>query len=332
MRRLASRYGLAVLFFAGLVHAEQTEIDAARETAKAAFAAYQEGRYQEAADKFGEAYRVVRVPTLGRDRARALAMLALWVEAAELYREVTELEVGVGDLKMQEEAKADAGRERSELLPQIPKLMLQIQGADPGLIDIAIDGVSVPSAQATTPRLVNPGLHKIVARRGSQEVVQNAKLAPGEIRIVRLVFSAVEQPLLSPAAPPPPTTLAAPSSPSADRGSSSSLRRTLAWAAVGIGGAGIVFGGVTRAIAWQKKSDLDQNGCNESHQCFDDQVGAVDSYNSLRVLSTVGLVAGAVTAAGGATLILTAPKSESTALPRVVPWVGVARAGLIGHF
>jgi hypothetical protein len=92
-----------------------------------------------------------------------------------------------------------------------------------------------------------------------------------------------------------------------------------------------VFGIVTAVMAGSKRSDLDHNGCLNTH-CYPQQVHEVNSYNSLRTMSTVGFVVGAVGVAGGGVLLLTSPRRQATLKPLVSPWVGVGSGGVAGRF
>jgi hypothetical protein len=62
-----------------------------------------------------------------------------------------------------------------------------------------------------------------------------------------------------------------------------------------------------------KKSDLDKAGCGDGSTCPASQRDNVDSYNSLRIVSGVGLIAGIALAGAGAYLLLTTPAGESEA-------------------
>ena len=80
----------------------------------------------------------------------------------------------------------------------------------------------------------------------------------------------------------------------------------------------------------QKKSA--ESSC-PNDKCVEGSSGAddVDAFRSLRTVSTVGYVIGAIGVGAGVTLWLTAPKpAEKTA--RVGAWVGPSSAGLRGAF
>jgi hypothetical protein len=99
---------------------------------------------------------------------------------------------------------------------------------------------------------------------------------------------------------------------------------------LGVGGAGLLFGSVTGLVVLSKKSALEDDGCVDA-RCYGDQADDVDSYNSMRTLSTVGFVVGGLGAAAGAALLLTAPSEEQTGAA-LRPWVSVGAAGVAGRF
>ena len=76
-----------------------------------------------------------------------------------------------------------------------------------------------------------------------------------------------------------------------------------------------------------KKSDLEDNGCVD-HHCYTDQSDDIDSYHSLRTLSTVGFIVGVVGTGAGLTLLLTAPKSSG---PELHGWVSPGLVGVRGR-
>jgi hypothetical protein len=86
------------------------------------------------------------------------------------------------------------------------------------------------------------------------------------------------------------------------------MQKTLGWTAVGVGGAGILFWTVTGILALGKKAELDDSDNCQNDRCARVEQDSVDSYHSLRTLSTVGFVTGAVFGATGAVLLLTGPK------------------------
>lgn len=90
----------------------------------------------------------------------------------------------------------------------------------------------------------------------------------------------------------------------------SSTQAWVGWTGVGLGAVGLGLGGVFTGIALDQKSSLEEDpACPDA--CTD--AGAVDDYNTMRMVTTATLVAGSVFLAAGVTLLLTAPDDETQA-------------------
>jgi len=307
---------------------DDTELTAARDIAAQGLEAYDVGNYEEAADKLWRAFQVVKLPTVALHTARALEKAGRLVEASEVYLQATRLPATGEFQAEQEQAQQDAERERAALMPRLPRIVVSIEGADPEEVEVTVDGKEVSVALLGGGYVVNPGARRIEGKRGEQVVTAEVEIGEGEKQPVTLRFGA-EVADASGATGDAAVTEAT-SDATADRASDGSLQRTLGWAGIGVGGAGLLVGTITGIMAGAKKSDLDEGGC-DGNECYADQRDDIDSYNSLRTLSTVGFVAGLVGGAAGVTLLLTAPKPEP-AEPEVHAWLGVGAAGVAGRF
>ena len=191
--------------------------------------------------------------------------------------------------------------------------------------EVVIDSTPVPIASLGVKRPVNPGSHTIkVSAEGYLPTEKAITLSEGQSLTVNLEL---EQ------APTDSSLVAKKSTTTFDSKTSTSspeTRRILAFGALGLGGAGLIVGGVTGALAMRKKSQLN-NAC-EQGVCPPSQASALDSYHTYGNISTVSFIVGAVGAAGGAILLLTQPKESSTASARVSAFVGVGSAGVKGTF
>lgn len=302
----------------------------ARQLGYSGVEAYEAQDYASASNKLERAYRVLQVPTLGLWSARALVKLGKLVEAQERYLKVGRLAVSGGDADVQRKAQADAARELSALEPHLSSVQIELSGATADEVSLSIDSTPVASALIGEPRPMNPGSHSLVARRGSEEQRIAITLSEGEKQRVTVSFSGAAPTAGAAAQRPAPahasTDLAAPR---ADE-PSGSTQRLLGWVTIAAGGAGLAFGGVTGGLALSKKSGFESNShCNDS-ACGPSQQGDVDSYNSLRTLSSVGFIAGGALAATGVVLLLTAPSaqpSSGTAL-----WLGPGSVRVRGSF
>jgi hypothetical protein len=335
----------------GALAGNSSVLSSARELAKQGLQAYDAGRYEEAADKLGKAYEVVHVPTLAVDQARALVKLGKLVAASELYLDAQRIPKEKAWQSAQTDAQRDAEKERAELLPRIPRLTVSIKGAGPTDVDVLIDGSPLPAAMIGSEELQDPGTHKVQGSHGTELVVETISVKEGDHASVTLQFklvsaSAVQrgpnapnqqnkaQPTMTP--PPPAATplaaKAAPQPPPAAPSNKGNTQKTVGWIGVGVGGVGLAAGAVTGFMAMSKRSSLrDSNLCTaDLKRCAPEASSRVDSYNSFRTISAIGLYAGGILAATGVTLLLTAPKQESR--PTVSLWLSPSGAALTGGF
>lgn len=332
MRRLLCALGTAALLTTGAVDVAAQgagDVAAARAIGKEGVEAWQAKRFDEAVDKLQRAYSVVKVPTLGLYLGHALRDSGRWVAASETYQEVTQLELDTGNKKVQEKAQQDARKARDELAPRIPKLLIEVSGADSTDVTVTIDDKEVPSALLGVARPVDPGkrIVKVTAANGGTGSAE-VTAVEGKTHTVRLQVAGGSQPAPTPVPTPegaapvqPEPAKPAPAQPR-DEPPDDGGPGAVAWMAYGIGGAGLVAGAVFGFIALGQKSDLDDNcpGSRCSREFHDD----VDSYDQSRTFSTVGFIVGAVGIGTGLALSLgggsdDAGGSDTTAELRLAP-------------
>jgi hypothetical protein len=119
------------------------------------------------------------------------------------------------------------------------------------------------------------------------------------------------------------------SAPPADVSRGGSTQRLLGWIGVTAGGASLIFGGITAGLAISKKSSLEDDGCVDDI-CPIEIQDKVDSYNSMRTLSSVGFIAGGLLATAGVVLVLTAPSKQPS--PTTALFFSPNQAGVRGSF
>ncbi len=109
------------------------------------------------------------------------------------------------------------------------------------------------------------------------------------------------------------------------------------WVALGVGGAGLIAGGITGILALSAHSDL-ASKCG-SAPCPPSEQSAVDSYNALGTVSTVGFVVGGVGVAASVVLLLLKPNLVSTSPApasatglQIRPLLGFGSLGAEGTF
>ncbi len=308
----------------------------ARKLGYAGVAAYQAGDYRTANDKLEKAYAVLRVPSLGLWSARALVKLGKLVEGSERYAQVAQLGAALGDEAVQKRALADAANELALLTPKIPRITVRLEGASPAEVQVQIDGVAVASPVLGQARLVNPGPHKIEGQRGGEHAAAELVLAESESKPAVLRFSSVVA--ASPAPAPAPASGSGSAAASDSLGSSGSSgsssaslgqRRIFALIA---GGVGVVGVGIGTVFGLKSKSDHDDavKYC-ASRQCSDPRgVNAGNDARAAGNISTVAMIVGGVSLAGGAVLWFSAPRSHTEPSARL--GVGVGSLQLRGQF
>jgi hypothetical protein len=323
------------LSFAAVPRARADTVDAAtRSTARKlgqdALKLFEAGDFAAALDKFNTADSLVPAPTLSLYAARCLVKLGRLVEASERYLEVTRLRLDRGALPVMRAAQADAVAEREKLLPTIPMLAVWLEGPVGDGVEVSVDGKVLLPALIGEKRQVNPGKHRLDARRADTTVSKDVTIALSDSARVVLTL---------PALPAPP----APRMPAL---------RKVGWVAVGVGVAGVVTGGVAGLVAFAKgKSLLSQ--C-PNHACPTERTLALAGpYDAARSASTAGFIAGAVGLAAGIPLVVVSPPVEyvyadgrpapaptgapapaprASFTPWVTPWVTWGGAGVRGIF
>jgi hypothetical protein len=218
-------------------------------------------------------------------------------------------------------------------------LVIRVEGAAEAGLSIKVDGSPLASQLIGEASPLNPGHHQVVGDWAEKHVTVEVTLAVREQKQITLKFDGQETPgsTTAPAhAGAPPSVagtarVASESSPADVTANEAPSRRTLAWAALGSGGAALALGAVTGVLAMSKRSELDKNpSCADDHVCPRQLSSSVDGLNTLRTVSTVGFIAGGVLAGAGVVLLLTAPKA--TEAPRAALFVSPTSLGLAGQF
>lgn len=348
MRTLTLARGwVGCLLWSTWLHAQdQTVTATARELAKESLRAYDEGRYDEAAEKAHRVYQVVRLPTIALNRARALVKLGRFVEASETYLEALRIERIPAWQAIQDEAQATAEHERMELLPRIPRLRFELENATVRQVSVVVDEEPVPNSLLQSEQLVDPGAHKIVATDGRESLEFTLAFREGEQRVVTLKFEpkAIVAPLV-PVAPAIPVGSTASSSVRAPRVaparsspgtavSSSTVsrqRRIVGWSSVGLGSATILFGAIEGFVASAKRERLLATGmcAPDGVHCDPTLAHDVNAYQTTKTLATVGFIAGGVLTMAGLTVLLWPTDSESS--HRLAVLVGPRFLGVRGE-
>lgn len=301
------RFLLFSLFWLGAVwpatgwaQASDADRATARALAHRGYEAGQHGDYATAAEDFEKADALVHAPTLLLGLARAQAGLGRLVEAHETYQRI--LREGVDPLAPAPFARAleDAGREAKALAPRLAWVTLDVRG--PAAPSVRLDHEAVPRAALGIPRACNPGEHTVSASAEGFDVAERTfEVGEGGAQHVTLVLA----PLSSSEATP--------------------LGRNVGMAALGVGIAGLLVGGVTGAIVLAEHASL-AGVCPDGH-CSQSESDELSAYRTLATVSTASTLGGACAALAGAALLLATPKAAP-----VTAYAGLLSAGIAGSF
>jgi hypothetical protein len=287
--------------------------------------------------------------------ARALAGEAKYVEAQEAYNRIIREGLPPSAPDVFKRALDDAKKEVETVSPKLGSVVITVKasnGQDIAEPKVVLDERNVNSASLGVKRAVDPGPHTLrVSADGYKGVEMKFTVLEGgsateAISLEKDSGGAVAAtptgpataPATGPATTAPPTpsgptsTQPAPAAATADTGEAPK-KSLLPWIAFGVGGAGLLMGAITGAIAMGDHGSIAKN-CSGS-TCPSDQSGAISSYHTMGLLSTVGFIVAGVGGATGAVLLLTQPKEGATAAVkgvRLYPTVGLGSAGVSGTF
>jgi hypothetical protein len=254
------------------------------------------GDLPNAAEKLKAADALVHTPITATELGRTYLLLGKLIEARETFLSVSRIPVAPEETARSAVARVESAKLAEDVRPRIASLGIHVTGVPIETIAITIDGAMVPNEVLAAPRLVNPGPHALVATstaggRADTTVV----MKEGETRDVELkiAFGGGTQGS-SPGAPgaAPPSAIRPPGD----------MQRTLGL--VG-GGVGVAAMGTSAVLALVAKSNFDAATSEPPAQAHTDSVGA----HGLADGATVVFVAGAIVAAAGVVVWLTAPKA-----------------------
>jgi hypothetical protein len=284
-----------------------------------------EGRnYAMAIDKFSRADALVHAPTLLLGLARAQVGATKLVEAQENYNRIIREGVPPNSPKSWSKAVDDANKEVGAISPRIPWVTISVLG--PSNPEVVVDSTPVPQASLGVKRAINPGTHKIkVSAEGYHPQEKVVALTEGQSLAVNIELEQAPQ-----EAPAPATKVA--TTPAIDTSVSSGgeWRKTVAYVALGVGGASLIVGGVAGGLAITKHSQLSDECPNDT--CGSTQSANVDTYRRLGTIADVGFIVGGVGIATGIILLVTQPKETSAAGTKLTPYIGLGGAGVNGVF
>jgi len=300
------------------------------------------GNCKGAIEKLSRAESLYHAPTILGRLGECQVQMGQVVLGTENLNRVVREPLAANAPKAFRDAQERAKGVLNTALPRIARLTVKVEPAE-AKPQVTVGGTPFPALLIGMERPTDPGTHEVVvsapgylaqrtsvtlAEGGQQEVAIKLEKDPNAVATAPA------------AAEPPPSLIPAPAEPISDTPVKKS--NTLAFVALGVGGAGLVVGGVTGFLALGKKSDL--KGCVET-RCPPSQRDTLEGAETMATVSTVGFAVGFVGVGVGVVLLLTGGNSPSAgnAAPklaqhqpqrgvRVQPWLGTDAAGISGTF
>jgi len=199
--------------------------------------------------KFKAAYALIPTPRIGFEIGRTLRAMGDLVGARTAFLAAVQLPPRPNESAEAKKARGDADVQASDLDQRIPQLMLHVLGGG----QIFIDGEAIRHDALAAPRRVNPGSHVVQLQvEGDVKAEQTVTVREGDRQDVTMSAGAQARvTVLANVAPstPPPVVVVDSSSPYGSYHtftplvhSSSSTRASFAYAALTLGGVGVVPG------------------------------------------------------------------------------------------
>lgn len=288
----------------------------ARELGLEGIRLYKEGQHASALDKLTRAHELVGLTTTGLWRARCLVALGRLVEASEALFVVARMALPADAKPVHVDAQRKAEQERKAVLARVPRLLIRIDGEIPDDTVVLLDGHVVPPALIGIKQPLDPGQHVLEARGAGTSEETIIVLAEGQvlevpIRLVdrdgaphRARFGALHGHDDEPAP----------------------ILWTLGWVATGVGAAGLLAGAITGGLALGERDHLDERCPNRA--CGPAFHGDVDAFESLRLASTVALIAGGAVTLAGVSMVIVGAVSDADAETDTATRLSLTPSGL----
>jgi hypothetical protein len=305
--------------------------------------ALKKGDFDTAADRFERANDLLAAPTFLVRLARSRVGQGRLVEGYEIYRKVIREGVAPDQPDAFKRALAEAKQEAKAVEPRLAWVSVNVVGANPSVVEVQLNNAVIPSAALGAQRPVDPGtLRARASADGYRTAEAEVQLAEGEhlpaIELRMVPLPKAETSIALNETPGPVMT--------ADGGEPAFLsQNALGYISLGLGGAGLVVGGVTGLVAYNRHQDLvalcedrSQMPCHVNDDINGTKHAAALKYDremrKFATAATIGFIAGGALAATGLILLITAPDDPGKPAQalRLQPYVGVGTIGAVGTF
>ncbi len=310
---LATLFGIAAATYVAPALAEDAA--AALDELKQGYALKQAGNCRDALPHLARSFEL-------DPRAKAaLNMADCEVQSGDLVAAQGHAAVGRQMALEQKDAElvAVADQQLADIAKRLPHLTVRLAPEAPANSTLSLDGRPLAASSLGVASPVNAGAHRIVVSAlGREDAVTNVRTDEGAAQVVEVAPGA--QVVRSSHGPAESNDGSSP-----DAGSSHLL-------AFGVGGAGVVglLVGIGAGLAASSKHDTLVGEC-QGNACHPTAQRDLDDFRSLKTVSTVAYVVGALGVAVGGVLWLTAPRAAPDR-PAARLWLGPASAGLAGSF
>jgi hypothetical protein len=290
------------------------------------------GKCPEAIEKLQRAETLHHAPTILGRLGECQVAVGQLVAGTENLNSVVREPLAANAPQVYRDAQDRAKKVLATATPKIAHLTISVVPPDANPT-VTIGGKPIPSALIGAERPTDPGTLEVTATApGYKAAGQSVTLAEGGHQEITLTLEkdpnavAPLPPVTTPLVPAP-APAASPPEPAPKKS------HTLAYVALGVGGAGLLVGTVTGVLALGKASDCPNKVCTNQSK--------LDDAKSMATISTVGFGVGVVGVALGTILLVTGHSQESAPAQTTAhyepklslkPWFGVNTAGLMGSF
>ena len=288
-------------------------------------------QFSEACPLLEESYKLDAKPgtlfTLANCRDREGKVASASARYGEYVR--AHARMNEADQQKHGERAAMAEARMRELEPQVPALKLTWQNELPAQVKIRVDDVEWAGRTPNLPLPLDPGPHEIiVSQPGAPDTKRVVTLELGKPTTFDLdsEITFVKPPVEKPTSISPSVQ----SVPSMKPGTNH--RKIGGFVTLGLGGAGLVFGGVMGMLALTEKQTVGEH-CHGAagYDCDATGMSAVANMRNYATPSTAGFIAGGVLAATGLVLVVTMPKqSKEKPMTMTLGAGGVQGGGVVG--
>ncbi|HEX7601162.1 MAG TPA: hypothetical protein VF316_06130 [Polyangiaceae bacterium] len=301
-----------------------SDIAAARQLATEGVKLADQNRCDDAVDKLARAEQLYHAPTVLGRLGECQVLLGKLVEGTENLQRVVREPLPASAPPAYVKAHDRAKKMLDVAKPRIAKLIVKVVAPVKTDVEVQLDAELLSSALVGAERPTDPGDHVLVATAvGMKRAEEKFELEEAETKTVTITL--VPDPSYKPPAPLVPIAPKEP--PKRDR--------TLAWASLGVGGAGLAVGAIFGGLALGKKGSLDGQ-CTADKICGPSAQSDLDAAQTFATLSTVGFIVGGVGVAAAVVLFLwPEPKPEAADAKKRVslrPLIGPGSVGLAGTF